>query len=701
MAYRQKEACELVLDLCMPGPSLAFPKEPSKVHVARQCADIYMRRFLQEQRKTDVVGVVTLGSMGCEEQLGLQSAHVSHRKLLLGLEPDSSATGEELQDAMQRARECIATKTKKLKYKRTLVLFTDGSKCNNLARLQKEKDQMEQYEAVSWEVFGIDFGFAGRAAELVDGEANLVQVFGDECIRAITRAEDMFTLSKRVVGQVKKWKGELEISPFCKLHCVMVARVAEDKLKSLVKRSRLVLDGDEFLGKVDEFLESSRGEVKMDRKYTSGEDVDRELSVEERSRAFRYGKDLLPMFPADEEQMQLKDTTSCLKVIGIIPASELTRQYMISATNCIVADPGSANSQQGFSAFVTGLRELGKVCTCRFVQKDGKAPKFVALVPGQTSQGIDCLWHVQLPTMEDIRDYQFETTSAAAGGGLAAVSKLEEEITERYVKAMTFGRNDAVETRQFDPEATFNPYIARYWEVVHFKAIHPDLPVPPASHLVSAMISVDPKMLNRSARSARQFKKVLGLNRLVQRREASAAIDISAPGVWQRPVDAGGEDDGAEAVWFPDEEKSVVEFVGNINPVEDFWSIMGREGMAMDAIRQLKQVVLDMVGPNTGDAIYHAKALDCLKAMRDACVKTQSEQTFNDFMIALKDGLLFESQDSEFWKRMAEEQIELIDCAEHVSQEFYSSTQTSLASQPSSVASQPKIFDEELFDEME
>ncbi|KAH9259684.1 hypothetical protein BASA81_002106 [Batrachochytrium salamandrivorans] len=700
MASRQKEACELVLDLCMPEPSLAFPKELSKLHVAKQCADIYMRRFLQEQRKTDVVGIVTLGSMGCNEELGLQSAHMSHRKLLLDLEPDSSATGEELQDAMQLARECIAAKTKKLKYKRTLVLFTDGSKCSNLVRLQREKDQMEQYEAVNWEVFGIDFGFAGRAAELVDGEANLVQVFGEECIRAITRAEDMFKLSKRVVGQVKKWKGELEISPFCKLHCVMVARVAEDKLKSLVKRSRLVLDGDEFRGKVDEFLETSRGEVKMDRKYTSGEDVGRELDVEERSRAFRYGKDLLPMFPADEEQMKLKDTASCLKVIGIIPASELTRQYMISATNCIVADPGSANSQQGFSAFVIGLRELGKVCTCRFVPKDGKAPKLVALVPGQTSQGIDCLWHVQLPTMEDIRDYQFETS--ASNGSLTAVSKMEEEITERYVKAMTFGRNDAVETKQFDPEATFNPYIARYWEVVHFKAVHPELPVPPTSHLVSAMISVDPKMLNRSARSARQFKKVLGLNRLVQRKELSAAIDISAPRVREQPIDGGEEEDGGEAVWFPDEEKALVEFVGNINPVEDFWSIMGREGMELDAIRQLKQVVLDMVGPTTGDAIYYAKALDCLKAMREACIKAKSEQTFNDFMLALKDGLLFESLDSEFWKRMAEEQIELIDCAEHVSQEFYSSTQTSLASQPSSNhASQPKIFDEELFDEME
>jgi hypothetical protein len=67
------------------------------------------------------------------------------------------------------------------------------------------------------------------------------------------------------VGQVKKWSGKLEVTPFVQFHCVMVARIAEAKLTSLVKRSRVVLE-DEFKGDARSFLASTEGTVKMDRK---------------------------------------------------------------------------------------------------------------------------------------------------------------------------------------------------------------------------------------------------------------------------------------------------------------------------------------------------------------------------------------------------------------------------------------------------
>src|SRR5205085_2025722 len=161
-------------------------------------------------------------------------------------------------------------------------------------------------------------------------------------------------------------------------------------------------------------------------------------------------KDILPVFPADEEAMKLEDTQACMKVIGIINRSDLSRNYMISATNCVVANPDSENSQEGFSAFVRALRDLDKVATLRYVRKDGSNPKFVSLIPGYLPEGSaaaggDCLWHIQLPTAEDIRDYPFESFSKYQ------ISEREDSIALEYVKAMTLVEGDCKETSRFDP----------------------------------------------------------------------------------------------------------------------------------------------------------------------------------------------------------------------------------------------------------
>jgi hypothetical protein len=51
------------------------------------------------------------------------------------------------------------------------------------------------------------------------------------------------------------------------------------------------------------------------------------------------------------------------------------------------------------------------------------------------------------------------------------------------------------------------------------------------------------------------------------------------------------------------------------------------------------------------------------------------ESNFNDFMTRLKEGLLFEDPESEFWKRLAAEQIELVVAnSKEVSQEVRRAT---------------------------
>jgi hypothetical protein len=72
----------MIVDACMSAPSLAFPKEVNKTEVAKKSADFYVRRFLQEQRKTDQVGILALTDSGVEEICLMQSGHLVHRQSL-------------------------------------------------------------------------------------------------------------------------------------------------------------------------------------------------------------------------------------------------------------------------------------------------------------------------------------------------------------------------------------------------------------------------------------------------------------------------------------------------------------------------------------------------------------------------------------------------------------------------------------------
>lgn len=125
----------------------------------------------------------------------------------------------------------------------------------------------------------------------------------------------------------------------------------------------------------------------------------------------------------------------------------------MSEASIIVPQKFNEESEVAFSSLVHALYELESYAVARFVEKDGKDPVLLLLIPDPKAEGeYDCLYDIRLPFAEDVRPYQFaplDKVYTVSGGVLTEHrllpdNKLEKAMSD-YVDAMdleTFGRDD-------------------------------------------------------------------------------------------------------------------------------------------------------------------------------------------------------------------------------------------------------------------
>lgn len=80
----------------------------------------------------------------------------------------------------------------------------------------------------------------------------------------------------------------------------------------------------------------------------------------------------------------------------------------------------------------------------------------------------------QLPTAEDIRDYQFQSLKEST----PEQQKLVEQLVEQMdLCNMTDSKGDAYEALK--PKSTFNPYNQYLFQTVFFRTLNADKTIPP------------------------------------------------------------------------------------------------------------------------------------------------------------------------------------------------------------------------------
>ncbi|EFJ44811.1 hypothetical protein VOLCADRAFT_118635 [Volvox carteri f. nagariensis] len=226
------------------------------------------------------------------------------------------------------------------------------------------------------------------------------------------------------------------------------------------------------------------------------------------------------------------------------------------------------------------------------------------------------------------------------------------------------------------PEATANPVLQRVYTLVTSRALDPtaQLPDPEGDPLVELVLQPHGRYWPPGAREAlrRAEEKLRTRDRVPGSPRASKRARLEQEGGGQ-----GAEDAAAAAGQLSESAAAApvtvlfdptaaggtaaarVGRVAELSAVEDFTAMMaqGRDS-AMEAVRQMQELVQVLVGRSIGDQLY-GKALKCLEALRAGCTATGRAGAFNRFLQGFVEWCRSEDRGA-FVSEMATQGISLI-----------------------------------------
>lgn len=112
---------------------------------------------------------------------------------------------------------------------------------------------------------------------------------------------------------------------------------------------------------------------------------------------------------------------------------------------------------------------LSKYGLARYVPrncKNGVVPKMVVLIPYRSAER-EMFYLVDLPTVEDVRDYPFNS--------LKQSSEEQKSLIKELIQKMMLVRNNGEDVEELvKVESTFNPQRQYFYQCIFYKALNED-----------------------------------------------------------------------------------------------------------------------------------------------------------------------------------------------------------------------------------
>ena len=138
------------------------------------------------------------------------------------------------------------------------------------------------------------------------------------------------------------------------------------------------------------------------------------------------------------------DVERQFKMLGFADQNSVPRHHYVNGVDVVLPLRGQRN-MRAFAALITQMIETRKVLIAKLIERKNGDPKLVALLPHITKKQ-PLLYLVQLPTTEDIRDYQFPS--------LVASTNAQRKVVGNFIDALDLTKEDE---ERVDPKLTFNP----------------------------------------------------------------------------------------------------------------------------------------------------------------------------------------------------------------------------------------------------
>ncbi|NWR65959.1 XRCC5 protein, partial [Bucorvus abyssinicus] len=663
--------------------STSAPGEESSLEQAKKIMTKFVQRQVFAESK-DEVAVVLFGTDGTRNDLasGDQYQNITvHRSLML---PDFDLL-EDIQDVIKPGSEqadfldaiivCMDLLQKETigkKYeKRHIELFTDLSSPVSedqlaiiIANLKKTGISLQFFLPYPMDVDDGDtsasahfhmprnsFSKKGLTAQQKEGidvvrklMHNLDEEGGLEEIYTFRESLERLSMFKKIERRPMAWPCQLTIGSNLSIRIVAYKSVTEEK----VKKVWTVVDAKTH----------RKDDVQKETVYCLNDDDETEVQRDDTIQGFRYGSDIVPFSKEDEEQMKYKTESKCFSVLGFTRSSQIQgHYYMGNQVLKVFAAKDDENAAVAFSALVHALDELKVVAIVRYAYDRRSNPQVGVAFP-YIKDAYECLIYVQLPYMEDLRQYIFSSLKnnkkcIPTADQLSAVDSLIDSMN-------LVSEDDDGETFEdlFKPSKIPNPYFQRLYQCLQHKAFHPNEPLPPVEKHLLEMLEMPCVVKERCQAPLEKVKALFPLKEVDKRKQEKTAQDIFKD-----------NEDGpnSKKPKIEDEESSFsiiklaegnVTSVGSVNPAEDFRILVRQKNADFKDVSQQLTNRIDQFLENKGSQ-YYMKGINCIRVFREEAMKRSKVQCFNNFLQTLKSKVEDKAL-ADFWEIMIQDRISLI-----------------------------------------
>ncbi|XP_046799673.1 X-ray repair cross-complementing protein 5 isoform X3 [Gallus gallus] len=665
--------------------SSSAPGEESSLEQAKKVVTKFLQRQVFAESK-DEVAVVLFGTDGTKNELASRDQYQNitvHRSLML---PDFDLL-EDIQNRIQLGSQqadfldaiivCMdllqkETLGKKFE-KRHIELFTDLSSPVSedqleiiIANLKKTGISLQFF--LPFPVDGAD-GHGDTSASIysqlhrnsfprkrltaqqkegVDVVKKLMHTLDEEGgleeIYTFRESLERLAMFKKIERRPAAWSCQLTIGSNLSIRIVAYKALTEEK----VKKTWTVVDA-KTLRKED---------VQRETVYCLNDDDETEVQKDDTIQGFRYGSDIVPFSKEDEEQMKYKTEAKCFSVLGFSRSSQIQRHcYMGNQVLKVFAAKDDENAAVAFSALVQALDELNVVAIVRYAYDRRCNPQIGVAFPC-IKDTYECLFYVQLPYMEDVRQYMFSSLKnnkkcTPTADQLSAIDSLIDSMNLVYED-----HNGETFEDLFKPSKIPNPHFQRLYQCLQHKAFHPNEPLPPIEQHLLEMLEVPCVVKERCKAPLEKVKALFPLKDAGKKKEEKTAQDIfkddeDGPNAKRRKIE--DEEDSFSIMKLAE---GNVTSVGSVNPAEDFQILVRQKNADFKDVSQQLINRIDQFLENRSSQ-YYMKGINCIRVFRGEAIKLSKVQCFNDFLQALKSKVEDKAL-ADFWEIVVQDRISLI-----------------------------------------
>uniref|UniRef100_A0A8C1TM43 X-ray repair cross-complementing protein 5 n=1 Tax=Cyprinus carpio TaxID=7962 RepID=A0A8C1TM43_CYPCA len=465
---------------------------------------------------------------------------------------------------------------------------------------------------------------------------------GLEEVHTFRDALEKLSIFKRIDRRPMAWPCQLTIGSSLTIRIVGYKAVTEEK----VKKSWTIVDAQSH----------QRDDVKRETVYCLNDDDETEVQKDDTIQGFRYGSDIVPFSKVDEDQMKYKSDGKCFSVLGFTKQELIRRhQFMGSQVVKVFAARDDEHAAVALSALIRALDSLKMAAIVRYAYDRRSNPQVGAAFPC-IKEKYECLLYVQLPFMEDLRQFTFPMLEnnkkfTPSESQLSAVDALIDSMM------LVEKDEDGESVDKLKVNHIPNPQFQRLFQCLHHRGVNPDDPLPPVESWLKSALERPQAVSARCQAPLQDVKAKFPLKVVVKKKEQKTSADVfgssaDEPDAKRVKVDEEMEFNLAEIA------AGNITSVGSVNPVRDFCALVRQKTVSFDqACQQLTHRIEQLLGNRSPE--YYMKSIACIQAFRDQSVSSGNAELFNSYMQSLKRSVPDRNL-QEFWDLLIQDALTLI-----------------------------------------